>query len=73
MISMHIFLFQLKRIKQVLFQIIQFSISHLFALGLNRWLGGFYGISTLVGYLMPNPFYTNKEFYFKQFGLVKQF
>ena len=25
------------------------------------WLGwvGFYGISTIVGYLMPNPLYTN--------------
>ena len=22
------------------------------------WFGGFYGISTLVGYLMPNPLYT---------------
>ena len=22
------------------------------------WLVGFYGISTIVGYLMPNPFYT---------------
>ena len=20
------------------------------------WMGGFYGISTFVGYLMPNPF-----------------
>ena len=25
----------------------------------------FYGISTIVGYLMPNPFYTYKQFYFK--------
>ena len=23
-----------------------------------HWLVGFYGISTLVGYSMPNPFYT---------------
>ena len=23
---------------------------------------GFYGISTLVGYLMPNPVYTNIKF-----------
>ena len=30
----------------------------------------FYGISTIVGYLMPNPFYTYKQFYFKQFSLV---
>ena len=22
------------------------------------WFGGFYGISTIVGYLMPNPLYT---------------
>ena len=31
---------------------------------------GFYGISNLGGYLMPNPFYTNKLFYFKQFSLA---
>ena len=23
----------------------------------------FYGTSTIVGYLIPNPFYTNQEFY----------
>ena len=32
------------------------------------WLFAFYGISTLVGYSMPNPFYTNNQFYFKQFS-----
>ena len=37
----------------VLFQTIQFSISHLFALSLND-LVWFYGISTIIGYLMPN-------------------
>ena len=26
--------------------------------GLVVWLFGFYGISTIVGYLMPNPLYT---------------
>ena len=31
-----------------------------------RW---FYGISIIVGYLMPNLFYTYKKFYFKQFSL----
>ena len=30
----------------------------------------FYGISTIVGYLIPNPFYTFKQFYFKQFSLA---
>ena len=35
------------------------------------WLG-FYGISTFVGYLMPNPFYTNNQFYFKQFSLARE-
>ena len=30
----------------------------------------FYGISTIIGYLMPNPFYTIKQFYFKQFDLA---
>ena len=28
------------------------------------------GISTFVGYLMPNPFYANDQFYFKQFSLA---
>ncbi len=43
------------------------------------WLVGFYGISTFVDNLMPNPFYTNNQFYFKQFSLelvhilIKQF
>ena len=31
---------------------------------------GFYVISTFVGYLMPNPFLYNKQFYFKQFSLA---
>ena len=37
------------------------------------WFGlvWFYGISTIVGYLMPNPFYTYKQFYFKQFSLAQ--
>ena len=30
----------------------------------------FYGISTFVGYLMLNPFYTNKQFCFEQFILL---
>ena len=30
------------------------------------WLFGFYGTSSFVGYLMRNPLYTNKQFYFKQ-------
>ena len=34
------------------------------------WLVGFYGISTFVGYLMSNPFYANKQFYFKQFSIA---
>ena len=33
------------------------------------WLFGFYGISTFVGYLTPNPFLC-KQFYFKQFNLA---
>ena len=33
------------------------------------WLYGFYGILTIVSYLIPNPFYTNNQFYFKQFSL----
>ena len=27
------------------------------------WFVGFYGISTFVGYLRPNPFYVNNLFY----------
>ena len=30
----------------------------------------FCGVSTFVGYLTPNPFYTNNQFYFKQFSLA---
>ena len=30
----------------------------------------FYGISTIVGYLMPNPFLYIKQFYFKQLSLA---
>ena len=35
-------------------------------------LVGVYGISIIVGYLMPNPFYTYilNIFYFKQFNLA---
>ena len=33
-------------------------------------LSVFHSISTFVGYLMSNPFYTNKQFYFKQFSLA---
>ena len=36
------------------------------------WFGlfGFYDISTFIGNLMPDPFYTNKQFYLKQFSLI---
>ena len=34
------------------------------------WLFGFYGISTFVGYLTPNPFLYKDQFYFKQFSLA---
>ena len=34
------------------------------------WLVWFYGISTIVGYLMQNTFYTYTQFYFKQFSLA---
>ena len=30
----------------------------------------FYGISTFVGYLMPNPIYTYKQFYLKHFSFT---
>ena len=29
-----------------------------------------YGISTILDYLMPNPFYINKQFYFTQISLA---
>ena len=31
---------------------------------------GIYGLSTLVSYLISNLFYTNKQFYLKQFSLA---
>ena len=34
------------------------------------WFGGFYGTSTVVGYLTPNPFLLNNLFYLKQFSLA---
>ena len=34
------------------------------------WFVGFYGISTFVGYLTPNPFLCNNLFYWKQFSLA---
>ena len=35
------------------------------------WLVGFYGISTFVGYLMPNPLsFATNQFYFKLFSLA---
>ena len=33
------------------------------------WLVEFYGISTFVSYLTPNPFPVNNQLYFKQFSL----
>ena len=33
-------------------------------------LFGFYGMSTFVGCLIPNHFYFNKQFYFKQFSFM---
>ena len=33
----------------------------------------FYGISTILGYLMPNQFYTYKQFYFQQYSLAVPF
>ena len=37
---------------------------------IDGWLYEFYGISTFVAYLRPNPFDTNNHFYFKQFSLA---
>ena len=41
-------------------------------IGIKFWFAllCFYGISNIVGYLMPNTFYTYKQFYFKQFSLA---
>ena len=30
----------------------------------------FYGISNILGYLMPNQFYRYKQFYFKQYSIA---
>ena len=34
-------------------------------------LVGFYSTTIIVSYFMPNPFYTYKQFYFKQFSLAQ--
>ena len=51
-----------------------FLLKGLYSYQYNRtlvgWLFGLNGISTFVDYLMPNPFYTNNQFYFKQFSLA---
>ena len=44
----------------------QLYLTHRYHVG---WLD-FYGISIFMGYLMPNSFYTNNQFYFKQFSLA---
>ena len=38
---------------------------------MTGWLFVFHGISTFVGYLTPNSFYTNNQFCFKEVSLVK--
>ena len=38
-------------------------------INMSDLVGWVYGISTFVGYLMPNPFYENSQFYFYQFSL----
>ena len=48
-----------------------FILYFLFVLLINDNLVWFYGISTIVNYLMPNHLYTYKQFYFKQFILAK--
>ena len=42
----------------VVFKIIKFFLIYLEIMNLRLGLVWFYGISTIVGYLMPNPFYT---------------
>ena len=34
------------------------------------WLVGFYGVSTIVGYLIPNPLYTYILYIYDLVGLV---
>ena len=51
----------------ILFNISNFN--YYFLTGLV-WFVGFYGISTFVGYLMPNPFFVNNLFYLKQLTLA---
>ena len=61
---------QFSSIKKIIFQIVQFSIGTQFQCWLVGWLFRFYSISTFIGYLMPNPFYSNNQFYFKPFSLA---
>ena len=37
------------------------------------WLGGFYGISTFVGYLTPNPFFVKVLIQLIQFRISSDF
>ena len=48
----------LRRVLVTLFYLLRFGLV---------W---FYGISTIIGYLIPNPFNTYKLLYFKQFSLA---
>ena len=50
-------------------------VNKLLMLNCLVWFGGFYGISTFVGYLMPNPFLCKLSVLFKtiQFSISTQF
>ena len=47
-----------------------FNVAIATVIGRRFRLIWFYSISTFAGYLMLNPFYTYKQFYFKQLSLT---
>ena len=48
---------------------VKFQYSPILNNSVGPWLVGFYGISTFVGYLTPNP-NLNDQFYLNQFSLA---
>ena len=54
-----------KNKKQTNYKTLNINFESLQCILLKLCLVWFYGISTIVGYLMPNPCYTYKQFYFK--------
>ena len=70
-LSLYIYIYIYTQVKKLRCHIYTF-LHYCFGL---VWFGGFYGISTFVGYLMPNPFLCKLSLLFKtiQFSIITQF